>query len=151
MTSQAKMVETCRNTVTFERFPRRWMGSDLEMFWPCKSQELWQSICGLWWWVMYDYRECVWIYVNVPVSSTGMSLWLVQDWEEQWLRWKMAIDVGEEMWLSAFQLIEVGRNVGFGGIRIKHAENCLECATAIWMPKKIERFLGWFRCTFFCF
>jgi len=53
----------------------------------------------------------------------------------------MAIDVGEEMWLSAFQLIEVGRNAGFGGIRIKHAENCLECATAIWMDaQKIERF-----------
>ena len=62
------------------------------------------------------------MYVNVLASSIVMSLRLVQDWEEQWLRWKMAIDVGEEMWLSAFQLIEVGRNVEFGGIRIKTCE-----------------------------
>jgi hypothetical protein len=31
-----------------------------------------------------------------------------KEWEQQWLRWKMAIDVGEEMWSAAFQLIEVG-------------------------------------------
>ncbi|CAL1155828.1 unnamed protein product [Cladocopium goreaui] len=29
-----------------------------------------------------------------------------EEWEQQWLRWKMAIDVGEEMWSAAFQLIE---------------------------------------------
>ena len=35
---------------------------------------------------------------------------VAQEWEQQWLRWKMAIDVGEEMWSAAFQLIEARWN-----------------------------------------
>ena len=89
------------------------------------------------------------MYVNVLASSIVMSLRLVQDWEEQWLRWKMAIDVGEEMWLSAFQLIEVGRNVGLGGIRIKTCEKMLGMCNCN-LDEQIERFLGLVRCTSFC-
>jgi len=43
-----------------------------------------------------------------PLVGESPALISPKEWEQQWLRWKMAIDVGEEMWSAAFQLIEVG-------------------------------------------
>ena len=90
------MVETCRNTVTFERFPRRWMGSDLEMFWPWKSQELWAihlwvMMMGYVWlsWMCVNRCECsriIYRYVTLICSGLGRTMAAVEDGHRCWWR-----------------------------------------------------------------